>query len=54
MERTELDQTRAPIYEALEKFREMRVVPFDVRDTSTERAIPSSRLSWARSASVLT
>ncbi len=30
MERTELDQTRAPIYEALEKFREMRVVPFDV------------------------
>ena len=30
MERTELDQTRAPIYGALEKFREMRVVPFDV------------------------
>ena len=30
MERTEIDQTRAPIYEALEKFREMRVVPFDV------------------------
>ncbi len=30
MERTETDQTRAPIYEALEKFREMRVVPFDV------------------------
>ena len=30
MERTELDQIRAPIYEALEKFREMRVVPFDV------------------------
>ena len=27
---TEIDQTRAPIYEALEKFREMRVVPFDV------------------------
>lgn len=26
----ELDQTRAPIYEALERFREMRVVPFDV------------------------
>ena len=25
-----LDQTRAPIYEALERFREMRVVPFDV------------------------
>ena len=30
MERTDLDQRRAPIYEALEKFREMRVVPFDV------------------------
>ncbi|MDY6338348.1 MAG: aminotransferase class I/II-fold pyridoxal phosphate-dependent enzyme [Saccharofermentans sp.] len=30
MEKTELDQTRAPIYEALERFREMRVVPFDV------------------------
>ena len=25
-----LDQTRAPIYEALERFRKMRVVPFDV------------------------
>ena len=25
-----MDQTRAPIYEALERFREMRVVPFDV------------------------
>lgn len=25
-----LDQTKAPIYEALEKFRKMRVVPFDV------------------------
>ena len=30
MERIDLDQTRAPIYEALERFREMRVVPFDV------------------------
>ena len=26
----ELDQTRAPIYEALQRFRQMRVVPFDV------------------------
>ena len=25
-----LDQSRAPIYEALERFRQMRVVPFDV------------------------
>ncbi|SDX94606.1 arginine decarboxylase [Ruminococcaceae bacterium YAD3003] len=30
MDKIELDQTRAPIYEALERFREMRVVPFDV------------------------
>ncbi len=30
MDRTDLDQRRAPIYEALERFREMRVVPFDV------------------------
>ncbi|MGI6743662.1 MAG: aminotransferase class I/II-fold pyridoxal phosphate-dependent enzyme [Eubacteriales bacterium] len=30
MEREFLDQSRAPIYEALEKFRDMRVVPFDV------------------------
>ena len=30
MEKIDLDQTRAPIYEALERFREMRVVPFDV------------------------
>ncbi len=28
--RTRLDQHRAPIYEALEEFRRMRVVPFDV------------------------
>lgn len=30
MQGNELDQTRAPIYEALERFRKMRVVPFDV------------------------
>ncbi|NLE13675.1 MAG: aminotransferase class I/II-fold pyridoxal phosphate-dependent enzyme [Clostridiales bacterium] len=30
MEKDCLDQSRAPIYEALEKFRDMRVVPFDV------------------------
>ncbi|MDD4689089.1 MAG: aminotransferase class V-fold PLP-dependent enzyme [Eubacteriales bacterium] len=30
MEKNFLDQSKAPIYEALEKFREMRVVPFDV------------------------
>ena len=30
MEKYKLDQSKAPIYEALQKFREMRVVPFDV------------------------
>ena len=25
-----IDQSRAPIYEALQNFRQMRVVPFDV------------------------
>ena len=25
-----MDQNKAPIYEALQKFRQMRVVPFDV------------------------
>lgn len=30
MEKEILDQSKAPIYEALERFREMRVVPFDV------------------------
>lgn len=29
-EKTALDQNRAPIYEALQRFRQMRVVPFDV------------------------
>ena len=30
MKKMRLDQSRAPIYEALERFRKMRVVPFDV------------------------
>ena len=30
MKKMRLDQNRAPIYEALERFRKMRVVPFDV------------------------
>lgn len=30
MSKQRLDQTKAPIYEALQKFRQMRVVPFDV------------------------
>ena len=29
-ERMSMDHTKAPIYEALQRFRQMRVVPFDV------------------------
>ena len=36
----ELDQTRAPIYEALENFRKMRVVPFDVPGHKRGRGNP--------------
>ena len=39
----ELDQERAPIYEALEKFRKMRVVPLMCRDTKGEEAIRNWR-----------
>lgn len=35
-----LDQTRAPIYEALERFRAMRVVPFDVPGHKRGRGNP--------------
>ena len=35
-----LDQTRAPIYEALEQFRKMRVVPFDVPGHKRGRGNP--------------
>lgn len=36
----ELDQTRAPIYEALERFKKMRVVPFDVPGHKRGRGNP--------------
>ncbi len=36
----ELDQTKAPIYEALENFRKMRVVPFDVPGHKRGRGNP--------------
>ena len=36
----ELDQTRAPIYEALEEFQKMRVVPFDVPGHKRGRGNP--------------
>ncbi len=39
-EKTELDQKRAPIHEALEKFRQMRVVPFDVPGHKRGRGNP--------------
>ena len=35
-----MDQTRAPIYEALEHFRKMRVVPFDVPGHKRGRGNP--------------
>ena len=35
-----LDQNRAPIYEALETFRQMRVVPFDVPGHKRGRGNP--------------
>ena len=38
--RFRLDQRRAPIYEALEQFRQMRVVPFDVPGHKRGRGNP--------------
>ena len=38
--RFRLDQRRAPIYEALERFRQMRVVPFDVPGHKRGRGNP--------------
>ena len=38
--RTRLDQRRAPIHEALENFRRMRVVPFDVPGHKRGRGNP--------------
>ena len=40
MKKTRLDQSRAPIYEALERFRQMRVVPFDVPGHKRGRGNP--------------
>lgn len=39
----QLDQSRAPIYEALEEFRQMRVVPFDVPGHKRGRGNPELR-----------
>ena len=35
------DQTREPIYEALDKLRRQRVVPFDVPGTREAEVIPN-------------
>ena len=40
MSEKKLDQSRAPIYEALQKFRQMRVVPFDVPGHKRGRGNP--------------
>lgn len=40
MEKELLEQSRAPIYEALERFRDMRVVPFDVPGHKRGRGNP--------------
>ena len=39
-EEHELNQNKAPIYEALQKFRQMRVVPFDVPGHNRGRGNP--------------
>ena len=50
-ERKVYDQTRAPIYEALQTFRNMRVVPFDVPGHKHGRGNPEMTAFWAKSAS---
>ena len=41
------NQSRAPIYEALQKFREMRVVPFDVPGHKHGRGNPELTVNSA-------
>lgn len=48
--RFRLNQNRAPIYEALEQFRKMRVVPFDVPGHKRGRGNPELTAFWASSA----
>ena len=45
------DQSRAPIHEALENFRQMRVVPFDVPGHKRGRGNPELTEFWDNSAS---
>ena len=55
MHKPRLDQRRAPIYEALERFRQMRVVPFDVPGHKHGRGNPfllfERRKNWRRTPS---
>lgn len=44
------DQTRAPIYEALERLRRQRVVPFDVPGHKRGEEIQSLLICWEKSA----
>lgn len=46
-----LEQNRAPIYEALQNFKKMRVVPFDVPGTSEDAATRSWLNCWASAVS---
>lgn len=46
--RFKLDQNRAPIHEALENFRRMRVVPFDVPGHKRGEEIRSLLSFWGR------
>ena len=49
VKRAKLDQRRAPIHEALEKFRNMRVVPFDVPGHKRGRGNPELAATfWER------
>ena len=48
--RSRLDQRRAPIHEALETFRQMRVVPFDVPGHKRGRGNPELTAFWGSSA----
>ena len=45
-----LKQDRAPIYEALERFRKMRVVPFDVPGHKRGRGNPELTDFWEKNA----
>lgn len=45
-----LSQTSAPVYEALERFRKKRVVPFDVPGHKRGRGNPEFASCWEKNA----